>query len=431
MTEGARGTWWDVLSNVSFRNLWIGQTISNMGDWLDITAISAVVLYKWQMGTGAYALVMMMYSLPWLFVGPIAGVFADRWNRKTTMIVADVVRAAAVAGMVWAPDLTTLMILLVIRGCVATFFAPSRTALVREIMAKEDLLAANSLSNFSLNATKIFGPSVGGLWIAALKNNVAPIFAANALSFLLSGLFICMVPYVPARKAEHMRERKSAVAAFWSFWSEFAQGFSYLTVVPIVFTCTFVYSWFGLASGLTDTLVNVVVRDVYNDARVLGFLVGGVGAGALAGAAAVGAILRNVPLRRLMYTGPAFFGLTVIPLVLMMREAHWLSVVASIAVLSAFLGIAMIVIPTLLQQETQPHILGRVSASFNSLHTLMRLGGCGLAGLFTLYLAPGNALVVVLVSTALLMTTAIALLLRREARLQGLAPALPGAGGEG
>src|SRR5215472_15048023 len=88
-----------------FRLLFIGQVISNLGDWLDILAILALIVYDWKRGPGAWGAYLMALTIPVAVVGPFAGVWADRLPRRMVMLSCDLARAVIVSGLVWAPNI--------------------------------------------------------------------------------------------------------------------------------------------------------------------------------------------------------------------------------------------------------------------------------------------------------------------------------------
>jgi MFS family permease len=80
------------------------QLVSSLGDWLNLLALLSLLLYEWNLGAPAWAAVLTAMSLPAAMLGPVAGVWADRWSRRTTMIACDLLRGVVVLGLVWAPN---------------------------------------------------------------------------------------------------------------------------------------------------------------------------------------------------------------------------------------------------------------------------------------------------------------------------------------
>src|SRR4051794_2767575 len=160
------------LRHRAFRLLFAGQVISDLGDWLSFLAIIALIVYKWyanepddSAAAGALAAFSIAQIIPWAFVAPLSGVWVDRWPRKTVMIVADLIRAGVAFALVFAPNLPVLLVLVAISGVVSTFFTPARQASIRSVVPDEDLLAANSLSQLSVQLGKVIGPAIGGLLV--------------------------------------------------------------------------------------------------------------------------------------------------------------------------------------------------------------------------------------------------------------------------
>ena len=82
---GARVTFGQVLKNRSFLLLWLAQLISNFGDWLAILALFSLIAFRYHGSSYEVAGIMIAFVIPMAFLGPVAGVFVDRWNTKRTM----------------------------------------------------------------------------------------------------------------------------------------------------------------------------------------------------------------------------------------------------------------------------------------------------------------------------------------------------------
>ncbi len=138
----------DLLRIHDFRRIWGAQAISDIGDGLTNLTLFIVVLGLTG-STAAIALVAIALAVPMILVGPIAGVFVDRWDRRRVMLVSDLLRAAIVLGFivaVAADQLWLLYLLAVAHATVGTFFTPARMALLPLVVPEEGLLAANSLT---------------------------------------------------------------------------------------------------------------------------------------------------------------------------------------------------------------------------------------------------------------------------------------------
>ena len=180
------------LRHRAFRLLFGGQVVSDLGDWLDFLALIALIVYRWDLGPSALAALSVAVALPFAVIAPLSGVWADRLPRKTLMVAADLGRALVVFGLVFAPNLATILVLVVVRGVFSTFFGPARQATIAAVVPHDDLLAANSLSQLSFQLSKILGPVLGGLLLAAVGPRTA--FMVDAVTFLVSAALIVQLP---------------------------------------------------------------------------------------------------------------------------------------------------------------------------------------------------------------------------------------------
>ena len=210
------------LRHRTFRLLFGGQVVSDLGDWLDFLALIALIVYRWDLGPSALAALAVAVALPFAVIAPLSGVWADRLPRKPLMVAADLGRALVVFGLVFAPNLYTVLALVFVRGVFSTFFGPARQATIASVVPQDDLLAANSLSQLSYQLTKILGPVLGGLLVAAVGPRSA--FMVDAVTFLVSAAFIVQLPNIaPAAQTKEETEEQAP-----SFWREFREGLSYL-----------------------------------------------------------------------------------------------------------------------------------------------------------------------------------------------------------
>src|SRR4030095_10791094 len=142
--------------------------------------------------------------------------------RTTLMVAADLGRALVVFGLVFAPNLSIVLALVFVRGVFSTFFGPARQATIAAVGPQDDLLAANSLSQLSFQLTKILGPVLGGLLVAAVGPRST--FLVDAVTFLVSAAFIVQLPTIaPAVQTNEETEEQAP-----HFWREFREGLSYL-----------------------------------------------------------------------------------------------------------------------------------------------------------------------------------------------------------
>ena len=185
----------DVLRIPSYRSLIGGQAVSDVGDGITLLLL-LLVINQLTGSTAALALMAIAEAVPHFTVGLVAGVYVDRWNRRTVMLVADLLRAVivisfAVAAM--AEALPVLYLLAFAQSSVSTFFRPARGALLPKIVPAEGLPAANSLAQGSQVIGSVIGAGIAGLLFGTFGSGVAG-FAIDAATFLVSFAFISRIP---------------------------------------------------------------------------------------------------------------------------------------------------------------------------------------------------------------------------------------------
>ncbi|MES2459545.1 MAG: MFS transporter [Armatimonadota bacterium] len=204
-------TYRELLRVTAFRNLWIGQAISQLGDSL----YYLVFLFMVDRLTGNPMMVGITgvaQSLPYLLLSPYAGVMADRSDRRRILLSADMLSAAtllAFAALVWqypSPAAWILIVTGAVLSCINVFFAPAKGAAIPQVVPPDFLTSANALSMATQNLMPMIGVALSGTALAALYV-ISPTYfflsaiLLNALSFLLSAVFIRRLPpLLPERR---------------------------------------------------------------------------------------------------------------------------------------------------------------------------------------------------------------------------------------
>ena len=184
----------DVLRIPSYRNLFAGQAISDIGDGITLLLL-LLVINELTGSMAALALMAIAEAVPHFTVGLVAGVYVDRWNRRTVMLAADLLRAgivllfafAAAAGIV-----PLLYVLAFAQSSVSTFFRPARGALLPRIVPAAGLPAANSLAQVSQVIGSVIGAGIAGLLFGTFGSGVVG-FAIDAATFLVSFAFVSRI----------------------------------------------------------------------------------------------------------------------------------------------------------------------------------------------------------------------------------------------
>lgn len=379
-----------------FRLLYAGQVISNLGDWLDLLALLTLIAYRWRLGAAALAALTMAQLLPLAVVAPLAGVLVDRWPRRATMLGCDLGRAAIVLGLVWAPHLPAVVALVLAKMTLSTFFDPARQVAIRATVPEDDLLAASSLGRLSVNATKVLGPALGGLLVAATGPRAA--FVADALTFLASAAILSRLPRLAPAAAPDGGRRAPR------FWREFRAGFACIVRYRPLAIAVAAATAEMLIVESNDSLTVLAFKGLGMGEALVGLAIGASGLGNVAGALALGQWGRRVPALGLMGGGKVLVGVVELGIggALVAGLAGGGAWVPLIVVNGIGFAAIWVAYGYILQRETPPDLLGRVSAAATALQTAAGLAGPPLGaylarrlGVGPVYLITGAALTLV------------------------------------
>src|SRR4026208_1429631 len=187
--------------NHSFRRLWIGQVISELGNWFNFIAVLGLVRVVSNAAPEVTTIVLIIRLAPFTLFAPLAGAFVDRYSRRTVMIATDLLRVAVALGPLLVRRPQDLWIAYVCTGLLSffgTFFEAAKNAAVPNITGERDLLAGNSLMFSSRFLLMSLGAALGG-WTSAYVGYAAA-FIINAVSFVASAYCVWLVPEEKTRQ---------------------------------------------------------------------------------------------------------------------------------------------------------------------------------------------------------------------------------------
>src|SRR6266550_4760363 len=182
-------------SNRSFRRLWWGQVISELGNWFNFIAGLGLVRLVSHADPAPTTIMLLARLVPFSLFGPLAGAFVDRWSRRTVMIFSDLARVVVALGflLVRRPqDLWIAYLCTALLSAFHSFFEAAKTASVPNITGERDLLAGNALMFSSRFLLMSLGAALGGWTTANVGYRAA--FIVNAVSFVASALSVWLIP---------------------------------------------------------------------------------------------------------------------------------------------------------------------------------------------------------------------------------------------
>ncbi len=221
-----------------------------MGDWFNTIAIYTIILNL--TGSGRYiGLLLVARFLPSFVFGSFSGVLADRFSRRSIMIVSDLLRAVVVLGFLFirrADQLWLVYVLTVLQLALSTFFEPAKTAAIPSIVSDRELVSANAISSVTWSVMLTLGAAIGGLVTDLFGTDVA--FVLDALTYLLSAALIAGVR-VPKRTP---REKHKLTVNRALGISETIEGVKYVLGRPRVLALMLVKPGWGLGGGILTLL---------------------------------------------------------------------------------------------------------------------------------------------------------------------------------
>jgi len=386
--RAASGAW----SHLDFRLYLLGETVSLLGTWVHLTAYGWLIL---QLTDSAFflGLINFLNFFPMLVLAPLAGVMADRFDRRKLLIAVQAILTAFtfLFGLLLKLEAVTLPLVMVfafLAGVLHTLYSPARQAYVCDLVGRKDLLGAISLTSFVFHGARIAGPALAGLLIHLVK--MQGCFFINSASFLVALVTLLLL------RGRH----EPAARASRSMKEELLDGMRYVASSPVVKGLLLLAVCLGFFGTSYGVLLPVFARDLlHRDAAGFGFLMSAMGLGAL-----LGSLLLALPERysrkgRLLFIAQLVFPAATV-LFALCRD--YLLSLALLVSLGFFNVVQNTLSNTLLQQSAPDGMRGRVM----SFYSQVMLGMMPLGALLAGYLATRVGVSVTLVAGAAVLALA-------------------------
>ena len=257
-------TYFQLLSrNRSFRRLFIGQVISELGNWFNFIAALGLVRAVSNASAEATTIILIARLVPFTLFAPLAGAFVDRWSRRTVMIVTDFLRVVVALGflLVRRPeDLWIAYLCTVLLALFGAFFEAAKSAAVPNLTGDKDLLAGNALMFSSRFLFMSLGAALGG-WTAAHIGYEAA-FIVNAISFLASAYSVWLVPEEETRQPTVEKAQTGAKKLYSGYGTDLREGWTYIVThgpVAAILAANIVWAVGGGAANLIAERLGALV----------------------------------------------------------------------------------------------------------------------------------------------------------------------------
>jgi MFS family permease len=250
----------------------MGQIVSNFGDWLSNMALVALVYRKSPGSAIQLAKLLFFIIIPVFIIGPIAGVYVDRWDRKRVMIMADLWRGMLVLliplFIIRSANLIPVYILVFFIFSLTRFFLPSKMAIIPDVVPRNMLLIANTLSDTTRMVTAFFALGIAGIVVD--KIGAINSFYINAASYFISAVFIANMAAkgVSTGLREDILMTKEALkeAIRKSVWSEIKEGIRFISNHKDMKFVVRTFFLFMAGVGAVSCVIIVFIQEAFGSA---------------------------------------------------------------------------------------------------------------------------------------------------------------------
>jgi MFS transporter, DHA3 family, macrolide efflux protein len=362
-----------VLKIREFRKLWIGQVVSQVGDGLLTLSLMIMVNRLTNFSPLAISGITIALALPMLLFGMFSGVFVDRLNRKTLLIITDSVRAIVVLACLFVQKPSQIWIYYVVAfflAAVGTLFEPAKNAIIPLIVDNETLMAANAFSQTTKLLAQVIGTALAGLMVGTIGNGW-PAFILDSGSFVVS-VICCSLLIIP--KAKPAPKEKGARGVF----KQLGEGLKFVgknrTLVGVVIT--YAVTMLGLGAVIV-LIIPFLTQDLNVDSKWIGIIQSLEAVGMILGAVFVTALASRVRASSIMMAGVIGMG----TFIALAETTHQLSVIIYIIMgVGVSLTAAQAAAATLTQKLVPNEKRGRVSSAMNSINSIANIVSMAFAG---------------------------------------------------
>lgn len=368
----------------NFAFLWGGQAISNLGDLVFATTLTlwiATVLANGQSWAPlALGGSVLCVSLPMFLIGPLAGVFVDRWDKKRIMMRMDLIRAVCVAFLLLIvvplpflpsghmPPLVqigAIYFVITLTTICSVFFSPARLSIVQRVVNEKDFEQASGLGLLTQNISRIIGPSLAAPTLFVFGIQWALLI--NSASFLISALAVRQVQVsIPEEEQTTKKDRSKT-----HFWHEFLEGLRFFSQSRLLMIVLISLSIVIIGDSAEQTLAVFFILDNLHVPGYLYGLIGTVGGvGGILGALCATFVVKRIGVLHAFWIGIAGFGFLLFVFSRMTLFAPTLILIF----LAGFpIATANVALGPMLMRLIPRNLLGRVSAAFETCISLVSI----------------------------------------------------------
>lgn len=356
--------------------MWLGQIISQLGDRLDQMALIGLVYLRAPGSTMGIAKILSFTIIPVFLIGPVAGVYVDRWDRRRTMFVCDFLRAVLVLTiplfLFYRESFAFIYLVIFVVFSIGRFFVPAKMSIIPDLVKKEDLLIANSLVNITGMIAAIIGLGIGGVLVEWLGAKSA--FYIDALTFGISAALIFSIVKKTVVSVNLRRVSKEIVEVIGkSVAQEIKEGlFYFVNNKDIRFTAGI---FFILSSALGAVYVVAIVfvqEALHSVTRDLGLLGMFLGLGLFLGSLIYGRFGQRLSHYKVIFSSLILTGVMLVIFAVTISRFQSFVIAAGLSLaLGLLISPIMIASNTIIHKASDNKMMGKI---FSSLEIVMHLG---------------------------------------------------------
>jgi MFS family permease len=354
----------------------MGQIISQLGDRLGQMALIAFVYMRAPGSTLQIAKILSFTIIPVFLIGPLAGVYVDRWNRRRTMYVCDFMRSLLVLAiplfLFYTKNLAPIYLIIFIAFSIGRFFVPAKLSIIPDLVDNKELLLANSLINTSGMIAAVLGFGISGILVEHLGAKSG--FYLNSLTFLISAIFIFLISKKFVAKVSFEEVGKEIVEVIRkSVFQEIKEGiFYFIRKKDIRFTAGIIFALWSALGSVYVVIIVFVQKTLHSATKDLGLLVMFLGIGLFLGSLVYGKFGQRISHYKIIFVSLVLSG---IMLDIFALAIYYYPNFILAALLALFLGLIiapiMIASNTIIHNVSDNEMLGKI---FSSLEIVMHFG---------------------------------------------------------
>lgn len=367
----------NLFKNRNFTLLASGQAISILGDFVYSTTLLVWVFVLTHSATAVSGVLIAQY-VPVFVLGPVAGVFVDRWNRRTTMIVTNLLQMVVALLPLFIPGIARLAVIytsVFLLSSIARFFTPARAGVMQVIVSEEQQAQAASIVQVTFALSMIVGPAIASPLYFVVGPAVA--ISINAASFLVSALFLLAVRVPRAALHPYVQSERSGIRAVAY---ELSAGLRLVATTRVLLMVVILALIAMLGAGALNALdIIFVSQRLHVSTSLYGPLTAVAGLGTLVGAVLAGLVASRVKPRVMLAGSVLLLGIGIT--IYAFQTWYVLALIVNFLAFIPQGGIDVGFTPLLLN-STPRAMMGRVQSVIETGMFGMSLVSIALAGFF-------------------------------------------------